>query len=211
MATAAQLSANRSNAQSSTGPRTEAGKAASSLNALRDGLTSAKLFIRPESRDQFEVFQASLLQETKPEGALQMHLFDVILHAAWNIQRIITLEADLQREAFTRGLLDAAFDDELALGLDRIYRYKKMHETALRRSTVDLRMLQNETVVRQQGQTISGESILVNTNAVSRATIAWRKVMLPRAPEAPAPAPPAHSHSPFIAEIHERISSSPSR
>ena len=37
MATAAQFAANRANSLKSTGPRTEAGKQRSSLNALRHG------------------------------------------------------------------------------------------------------------------------------------------------------------------------------
>ncbi|MCU1257860.1 MAG: hypothetical protein JWO80_745, partial [Bryobacterales bacterium] len=47
-ATAAQLSANRANSESSTGPRTEAGKSRSSQNALRHGLASGRLIIEGE-------------------------------------------------------------------------------------------------------------------------------------------------------------------
>jgi hypothetical protein len=41
MATPAQIEANRRNARKSTGPKTAAGKAASSRNALTHGLTAS--------------------------------------------------------------------------------------------------------------------------------------------------------------------------
>ena len=47
MSTPAQIAANTLNAQSSTGPRTEAGKSASSKNGTTLGLFAATDFIRP--------------------------------------------------------------------------------------------------------------------------------------------------------------------
>jgi len=46
---AVQIEANRRNAQQSTGPRTDAGKKTSSLNALRHGLTS-RIVVLPDHR-----------------------------------------------------------------------------------------------------------------------------------------------------------------
>ena len=40
MATAAQIEANRLNAQKSTGPRTDRGKARAKLNAIKHGMTA---------------------------------------------------------------------------------------------------------------------------------------------------------------------------
>jgi len=44
MSTQAQIDANRANSQQSTGPQTDAGKAISSLNAVKHGLTGATIF-----------------------------------------------------------------------------------------------------------------------------------------------------------------------
>ena len=48
MATAAQIAANRANAQKSTGPRTVAGKQRSRMAALEHGLTAATLVLPHE-------------------------------------------------------------------------------------------------------------------------------------------------------------------
>ena len=48
MATLAQIHANRLNAQSSTGPRSDQGKAASRFNALKHGIEARSLVIPGE-------------------------------------------------------------------------------------------------------------------------------------------------------------------
>ena len=169
MATAAQVIANRANAQLSTGPRTEQGKQASAANSTSTGLTSATIFVRPEETEIFEQFNEALLAELKPEGVTQDHLYTLILHAAWNIRRCYTLEAQIQNEAIAQGLPDALLDDGLSRKLDRIYRYKKMHESSHRRAVAELRRLQTEEVWRRENQELQDESVLVNTGEVMTA------------------------------------------
>ena len=50
MATAKQASANRLNAAKSTGPRTKSGKALSSRNALKHGLSAEQVVMLAEER-----------------------------------------------------------------------------------------------------------------------------------------------------------------
>ena len=54
MSTIKQIEANRANALRSTGPRTEAGKAASSGNALRHGFTARRVVIEGEDPVLFD-------------------------------------------------------------------------------------------------------------------------------------------------------------
>ncbi|MCP5110771.1 MAG: hypothetical protein GY953_08055, partial [bacterium] len=101
-----------------TGPRTPEGKARSSQNALKHGLTAAHLSITDAERDEFEEFRAALWDEIRPIGALQICAFNHLLHAAWNIQRIQRLEGSLFAEypnPFT--------DEAAARQLDRLARY----------------------------------------------------------------------------------------
>lgn len=148
----ARIDANRANAQLSTGPKTEEGKQKSSANAVVYGFTAAKLYIRPEEQEIFNVLATELRFELTPDGVTEHLYFDQILHASWNIQRCTIVEAELQTQAGAGGLLDAALSDDEALikKLDRIYRYKRMHESALARATKELRSIQSERVHRER-------------------------------------------------------------
>jgi hypothetical protein len=166
MASPAQILANQANAKLSTGPRTEQGKQASAANSTTTGLTSAKIFVRPEEQTIFAEFEELMEAELMPVGVNQDHLFTIILHAAWNIRRCYLLETEIQNEAIAKGLSDALLDDELARKLDRIYRYKKMHESSHRRAMAELRRQQTEDIWRRENQELLEESVLVDTGSI---------------------------------------------
>jgi hypothetical protein len=73
---AARQSANVANARLSTGPQTPEGKAQSSQNARKHGLTAQDLVIGPEDREEFDELLAGLEVDVAPEGTLQQALFD---------------------------------------------------------------------------------------------------------------------------------------
>jgi hypothetical protein len=181
-ATEKQIEANRANAQLSTGPRTDAGKQASSANAITTGLTATRIFVAPEDGDAFEIMKSKLTEELAPSGELQLALFATILHATWNAQRCISLEASLQNEARSKGFEDALFDNELARKLDRIYRYKRTHESTQRKSIAELRKLQNEDFYRNNptaAPIVDEEpSVLVNTSAIHAALKKRKKAVI---------------------------------
>ncbi len=171
----ARIDANRANAQLSTGPKTEEGKQKSSANAVVYGFTASKLYIRPEEQEIFNALATRLRFELTPDGITEHLYFDQILHASWNIQRCTIVEAELQAQADAAGLVDAVLsDDETVIRkLDRIYRYKRMHESALARSTSELRRIQSERVHREQLVNDSTEipaplcTVLANTRPVT--------------------------------------------
>ena len=66
MATSAQIDANCRNAQSSTGPRTDAGKATASQNAYKHGLRSASPVARGEDPAAWLAFAADVIAEYDP-------------------------------------------------------------------------------------------------------------------------------------------------
>ena len=166
MATAPQTLANRANARHSTGPRTESGKKASSANATTTGLTAASIFVRPEEQADFQAFDAALSAEFQPTGANQQNLYALILHASWNIRRCFALETEIQNEANSQGFADALLDDALSRKLDRLYRYKKMHESSYRRAVAELRVLQTEQLWRRENEELQDEPVLANTAKV---------------------------------------------
>jgi hypothetical protein len=161
--TQAQIDANRANAQCSTGPKSEEGKRTSSANAIKSGLTSAKLYIRADEQDDFAELLQLLTDQLKPGGIMQCQFFDLILHATWNIHRCMSLEAKLQSET---SLDDAILDDDLARKVDRLWRYKKMHEATLRQATAEFRKLKTEEFSRIENQVPKGQSVLTETQKV---------------------------------------------
>jgi hypothetical protein len=95
MTSAAQLDANRTNAQNSTGPATAAGKATSRFNALRHGLTSQVACMTWEDRDAFNQFCAALIADYRPEGATETQLAQAIAEDNWRVNRARALEHNL--------------------------------------------------------------------------------------------------------------------
>ena len=87
MATAAQIAANRANAQKSTGPKSEAGKARSAMNALKHGLCAEKLLIDEEEREAWEELRADYLARLRPEGPAKTRLAAQIAQVAWRRER----------------------------------------------------------------------------------------------------------------------------
>lgn len=95
MASAAQALANTSNAQKSTGPRTEEGKANSKRNSMTHGLNSepSTLFAHaPDLAEQYSEFCEQFHQEA-PETPHEQLCFDRWTYAAFQAIRARSLEA----------------------------------------------------------------------------------------------------------------------
>ena len=78
MTTEAKIEANRANAQHSTGPRTEEGKAASSRNALKHGLTSFTVLLPTEDPAEYVRIATTLAADRERRLALRHSLRDQI-------------------------------------------------------------------------------------------------------------------------------------
>ena len=68
MSSPAQILANRQNAARSTGPKTPEGKAASSRNATRHGLTGVFHVLPHEDPAEFEQLAAAVRDEFRPRN-----------------------------------------------------------------------------------------------------------------------------------------------
>lgn len=84
---------NQQNALKSTGPRTPAGKAASSANAVRHGILSRHLILPGESREEFDELLSLLLAEQKPVGTLESALVERMAIALWRQRRLVAAES----------------------------------------------------------------------------------------------------------------------
>ena len=93
-----QLLANRQNALRSTGPRTPAGRAAASQNALRHGLRAQHNVIPGEDAEEFESFRQVMIDDLDPAGALELMLTDRIIAGFWKLRRAGRIETELLKE-----------------------------------------------------------------------------------------------------------------
>lgn len=113
MTTRRQIEANRRNAQKSTGPRSDAGKAASAANALVHGFTAARtMVLADEDEDAFATMRRCVVADLDPLDAVQAALAQRIAILLWRLERASRLEA----EVFAHGDLMAQRSRERAHG-----------------------------------------------------------------------------------------------
>ena len=89
------LAANRANAKRSTGPRTAAGKAKVARNALAHGLTARAPLLPADDVGAYRRFARRMLDELRPDGALQEELAADIINCSWKLRRVPEAEARL--------------------------------------------------------------------------------------------------------------------
>jgi hypothetical protein len=95
MSTERQHEANRRNALQSTGPKTEQGIEAARFNALRHGLRSLQTVVPGEAPEEWESHRAGIIDDLKPEGAVELALAEQIAAKLWRLGRVVRHEADL--------------------------------------------------------------------------------------------------------------------
>jgi hypothetical protein len=139
MSTEAQIAANRANAEHSTGPNTEEGKAASSRNHYSHGLSTHTyndiFFMLPhESSEAYSLLRINLLDEHRPENETERLLVDRMAQHHWLRSRAEAFESGCFRDD---GTLD---DKRLALFM----RYRTSHERAFHKCLADLLKLRAE-------------------------------------------------------------------
>jgi len=132
----------------STGPRTEAGKAKSSRNAIRTGLYAARDFIRKGEEEEYAQTLMNLMDELTPEGILEQTFATEIMGATWRLRRCRLIE-----EAFG-AIDDLDFDpmtDERTEKQQRsVDRARAQSHLILRRSIDELRKLQTARTIQAQ-------------------------------------------------------------
>ena len=106
MASDRQIEANRKSARSSTRTATALGKARSSLNAVRHGLSARNAVLPQEDSGAYLELLASLEAEFRPQGPLESFLVQQMASAQWRLLRLARMET---------GFLMAGIDD---YGLD---------------------------------------------------------------------------------------------
>jgi len=122
----AQIDANRANAQLSSGPKTEAGKAISSQNRRYHGLAGAFQVMPWEDEEAFLTLRNDLRTHYRPAGLVQQAYVDRLAQHMWLRQRCL----DLQPYCFDLEDDDTPFiEDSKQFAL--LARYQKENERGM--------------------------------------------------------------------------------
>src|SRR5262249_36778021 len=89
MSSAAQIAANQRNAQFSTGPKTEAGKAASSANSRKHGLCAKIPLLKSENPEDLQSLLDELFNEHQPVGITEETLVRKMAGDLINLDRAV--------------------------------------------------------------------------------------------------------------------------
>ena len=141
MSTVAQATANLANAQSSTGPRTEIGKATSSQNALKHGLTAKTILLPGEDEAAYRKMCEGMFASFNPDCTPEKELIQLLCDTQWRLQRCGRIEA---------AILSADVPDFKAIDIMSKHesRLKRQYSTTLKetRDLIDTRL------TREKGQ-----------------------------------------------------------
>ncbi len=156
MTTQKQKNANRNNAQQSTGPKTNEGKAIVAQNPLKHGVFSKQILVNGESKKEFESLKIEFYEQFKPQGFLENLFCERALTAAWRLSRVTQMESMLidyaaKKSYDSTGIIEVLGGyqgDELNL----LSRYEISLERILFRSLAELQSLQTTRHVNAQSE-----------------------------------------------------------
>ena len=165
---------NKANAQHSTGPRTEAGKQRTRLNALRHGLTGQTVVLPTEDHAAYQRHCQSFFDEYRPIGATESQLVQSLSDASWQLNRAAAVETNL----FSLGITEnedhisvSHPEAEAALAMALAFRensrafanismYRQRLARQFERTLAQLRQIQAERRKTEQEQLANAAKIL---------------------------------------------------
>src|SRR5215217_327083 len=93
MASQKQIEANRRNAQKSTGPITDLGKATARFNALKHGMTASTAVLPYEDAASYAELRESFVAAYRPANAVEAALVETVANSYWRLLRIRRVES----------------------------------------------------------------------------------------------------------------------
>ena len=202
------IEANRANAQKSTGPRTEEGKAKSSANATTHGLSRVKMnplapgcFLSMEDESRFQGVLDEYVATYNPQHRDELDLLTEAVFAKWRQQRLWLAEtaqielAIAQNESDLQKLPHTDAPAHLALGIAKseqtlkLYlRYDAQLHHHYRQCLKDLRDLQDDRQANPLPSTFPPAASPNEANAPSEAKTP-SETATPNEPQPPASQP----------------------
>ena len=156
MPTSQQTDANRHNAQHSTGPRTEDGKARSSMNALKTGLHARSILLPGEDPSELEALISEYHQHHRPPTPERRALCDKLARGEWVGRRLSKIEVQLfeyEISMISRPQAECLLGQAYARcssDLSRLQRYITAHDREYLRNLQMLRLLESQDQVASE-------------------------------------------------------------
>jgi hypothetical protein len=82
----------RANGAKSKGPVTLEGKAISSRNAIRHGLTAKEIVLPDESESSFRALRRSFFEQFNPRNVVERELVTALAATRWRLRRLVSIE-----------------------------------------------------------------------------------------------------------------------
>ena len=155
MATAAQIDANRANAQKSTGPRSPEGKSRSSANSITHGLTGTHCLRTPSEERALEAFTDRILPELNPSTELQLEIARRAVYTMFRLAQVPVIEGNIyalgrgQNAGQAQTPLDAMLLDALAQAKTFLVEGKAFANLSLYEQRLDRSMHKDLDLLRQ--------------------------------------------------------------
>ena len=94
-----QVESNRRNAQKSTGPKTDDGKARASRSAVRHGLTAETVIKLLEDPDDYRAFEQAVTADYDAETAVERELVLRLASLLWRLRRATAIETGCSKSS----------------------------------------------------------------------------------------------------------------
>jgi len=144
---------NLQNSQSSTGPKTEEGKARSSQNSLAHGFYSKSALLPSENPAEYAAHQEAYLADLRPQGAVQADLALIVSDNMWRLRRARSLESGQSRSV--AGRIGLAYERDKPCyynevvdqtrALESIGRHEQRMQNAMHKALKQLKDLQRDS------------------------------------------------------------------
>jgi len=190
MATLKQIEANRKNALLSTGPVTDAAKAAVRFNALKSGIDAASQIIPGEDPELLKTLAEGFIASWKPAGQFELELVDQLIDDSWRLRRLRRAETEIWTSSIENHRSCRVHNPDAEAGtafdgwsntLSRLQRLVTSIKRSQHQAIVDLERLQ---AARRKAEAQSAEPLTASTEAQDEAA-EQSQFHPPTAPPAP--------------------------
>jgi hypothetical protein len=150
---------NRANAQNSTGPRTDAGKQRSSLNALRHGLTGQTVLLPSDDPAAYQLHCQEFHDHYRPKNKMEVQLTQTIADLTWRLNRITAIEANLVTADVSAAGMSQAFRQQ-SQAMANLSMYERRLSVRFKETLKQLREIQAERVAQEAVEMFDAANIL---------------------------------------------------